>query len=114
MDLYAMGSTSIVDHIINDLQEYYQKYNSLWDSEQNFHDDVLTIVKNSKKYYRENMPYIEYIKTKLEVHIKKLFIDKLSQNESAFAIIENYINIEKQINKDTQTGCRFTSGSRFS
>ncbi|MGN1358091.1 MAG: RNA polymerase sigma factor RpoD/SigA [Bacilli bacterium] len=87
-----LDSKKIFDLLLPTIDSIYQSYEYIGISQSEYYNLVLQEIENSKKVYIDNIPYSKFIKKKIQTALKEKMKQLISNSETSFNIINNYIN----------------------
>ena len=90
--LQQLDEKDILNLLLPIIDELYKTIDYTEITKEAFYNLVLKEINQSKKTYKENIPYIEYIKSRINITIVNQIKNKLLEPVTAIVIINNYIN----------------------
>ncbi len=86
-----LDSKQIYNSVLPIMNELYLSFEYMNLSNEDYEKIVLQEISNSKKTYKGNQDYIEYLKRKTKSHLSEMIKKMLSDPKMAFALLNNYI-----------------------
>ena len=82
----------LLELLLPTVNKLYNNFKYLEIKETEFYNLVLKEITISKEFYKDDMPYIDYLTNKLNITLISITKKYLKDNEKAINIINNYIN----------------------
>ncbi|MCI6266936.1 MAG: sigma-70 family RNA polymerase sigma factor [Erysipelotrichaceae bacterium] len=97
--LQQLNTQQILELVLPTINEIYKDFDYIGIKQKEFYDLVLKEINISKKTYKGNIPFNDYLKDKINIVLNKRIKKELIKKEKAIFIINNYIN--KYLKKNT-------------
>ena len=91
-DIKKMDSKQIYNSLLPIINELYLSFEYANISSEDYEKLVLNEISNSKKTYKGNKDYIDYIKRKIKLQLSEIINKKLANSKNSFTLLNNYIN----------------------
>ena len=97
-----LDSKEIYELLLPSIQKVYQSFSYINLTTEEYSDLVLFEIENSKKKYKNNISYDEFIKKRIKIALSKKIEKSLFDPNKSFEIINNYINIKLKNSEKTE------------
>ncbi len=91
-DIKKMDSKQIYNLLLPIINKLYLSFEYADISSEDYEKLVLKEISDSKKIYKSNKDYTDYIKRKIKFHLYEIIKEKLFNLETSFTLLNNYIN----------------------